>query len=159
MTFGDNTSEFVIKGDKAALETQDGWQSLSDLEGGEGRGRFFGMMVRNFKAPAVQAADLVKDVKELKKEGDAYVGDLTEEGAKNLLRFRRGGDGPEISGAKGSAKFWVKDGLLSKYEFSVKGTISFNNNDRDVDRKTIVEIKDVGTTKVTIPEAAKKKLG
>ena len=52
----------------------------------------------------------------------------------------------------------VKDGALVKYEFHVTGTVSFNGNDFDSDRDTTVEIKDVGATKVEVPEAAKKKL-
>ena len=89
-----------------------------------------------------------------------YSGDLTSAGAKQLMTFRMrgGGNGPEVSDAKGSAKFWVKDGVLSKYQYNVKGTVSFNGNDRDVDRTTTVEIKDLGSTKVTVPEEAQKKL-
>jgi hypothetical protein len=71
---------------------------------------------------------------------------------------RGGGNGPEISGASGSLKVWVKDGLVSKYELKIKGTVSFNGNDRDVDRTTAVEIKDIGSTKVEVPEEARKKL-
>ena len=48
--------------------------------------------------------------------------------------------------------------MLAKYEFKVSGKISFNGNDRDVERTTTVETKDVGSTKVEVPEAAKKKL-
>jgi hypothetical protein len=83
------------------------------------------------------------------------------QGGQGGGRRNRGGNAnaPEISNAKGSAKFWIKDGLLSKYEFKVSGKISFDGNDREVDRATTVEIKDVGTTKVEIPEEAKKKLG
>ena len=55
-------------------------------------------------------------------------------------------------------KFWLKDGLLTKYEFNVKGTMSFNGNEFDNDRTTTVEIKNVGSTKVEVPEEAKKKL-
>ena len=164
-----NTIESFQKGEKGAVKTQDGWQSLAELAanqgggnggGGGGGGRFMAMGMRNFKAPAEQAADLASKVKELKADGDCCGGDLTEDGAKSLLSFggRGGGNGPEISGAKGSVKFWVKDGALTKYEFKVKGTISFNGNDRDVDRTTTVEIKDVGTTKIEIPDDAKKKL-
>jgi hypothetical protein len=71
---------------------------------------------------------------------------------------RGGGTGPEISGAKGSVKFWVKDGVLSKYQLNLKGSISFNGNDRDIDRTTTVEIKDIGSTKIELPDEAKKKL-
>jgi hypothetical protein len=48
--------------------------------------------------------------------------------------------------------------LVSKYELKVKGTVTFNGNDRDVDRTTTVEIKNIGSTKVEVPEEARKKL-
>jgi hypothetical protein len=161
LSFGENTSQFVLKGDKAAASSPDGnWQSLTEMENGEGPGRFFGMLIRNFKAPAAQAAQLASYAKELKKDGELYSSDLTEEGAKVLLTWRpqSGGDGPKVSGAQGSVKFWLKDGALTKYEFKLKGTVSFNGNDFENDRTTTVEIKDVGTTKMNIPEEAKKKL-
>jgi len=159
MTFGDNTTQAVLKGDKAAVTDRDGeWQSATDLESAEGRGRFLGRMARNIKTPAVQAADLAAGAKDLKKDGDIYSGDLTEDVAKAFLRFGRGGDGPTVSNAKGSVKFWLKDGALAKYEYKLKGTISFDGNDRDVERTTTVEIKDVGSIKVNVPEEAKKKL-
>jgi hypothetical protein len=158
LSFGDNTTEFVLKGDKAVITGQDGgWQTLSELDGSEGPGRFLAGMVRNFKTPAVQAGDIAATVKELKHEGDLYSGELTEEGAKALLTFRRGG-GATASNAKGSAKFWVKDGMLTKFESKVTGSVSFNGNDFDVDRTSTVDIKDVGTTKMDVPEDAKKKL-
>jgi hypothetical protein len=162
ISFGDNTTQVVLKGDKAAVTNPDGgWQSLAELSSEEGPGRFIGSMVRNIKTPAAQAEELAAQAKNLKKDGDAYSADLTEDGAKALLTFgprRGGGEGPTVSNGKGSVKFWVKDGVLSKYEFKVQGTVSFNGNDRDVDRTTTVEVKDVGTTKVDVPEEAKKKL-
>jgi hypothetical protein len=164
MTRGDNTIEAVLTGGKGALKLQDSWQSLAEAtadDGGQpGPGRFIGRMLQNFKAPAVEAADLVGKVKDLKSAEGVYSGDLTEEGAKSLLTFggRGGGNGPEISDAKGSIKLWVKDGVLTKYEYKVQGKMSFNGNDRDIDRTTTVEIKDIGTTKIEVPEAAKKKL-
>jgi hypothetical protein len=89
MTAGDNTREAFLKGGKAVVKTPDeGWQSLSELENGNGRGRQ--MMVRrlkNFKTPAEEAANLVSKTKELKKDDDVYSGELTEEGAKELLAF------------------------------------------------------------------------
>ena len=162
MSFGDNKSQAFLKGDKGAVSNPEGgWQSLADLENAEGPGRFFGRMFRNFKAPAAQAADLAAGAKELKKDGDAVAGELNEEITKELLSFRgrgAGGDGPTVANPKGSVKFWVKDGVLSKYEFKVQGKVSFDGNDRDVDRTTTVEITDIGTTKVDVPEEAKNKL-
>jgi hypothetical protein len=161
MSFMNNTMEAVIKGEKGAATTQDGaWKSGEELQNEEGPGRWLGMMLRSMKPPAKQALDLAGFAKELKQEGDAYSGALTEEGATTLQRFgRRGGEGgPAVANPSGSVKFWVKDGLLTKYEFHVKGTMKFNENEIQNDRKTTVEIKDVGTTKVNIPEEAKKKL-
>ena len=165
ITAGDNTIEAVLKGGKGAIKTPDGWKSFAEAsEGGGGQqnpGAFLARMLQNYKVPAAQAEDLASKAKELKKSDDAYTGELTEEGVKELLTFGArpgGGDAPAVSGAKGSVKFWIKDGVLSKYEFKVQGKVTFNGNDRDVDRTSTVEIKDVGSTKVEVPEEAKKKL-
>jgi len=153
MSFGDNLTEAVLKSEKAVVTNQDDeWQSAADLENGEGRGRFLGRMIRNFKAPAAQAAELAAAAKDLKKEGDAYAGPMSEEGAKAQFRFGT------PTNPKGSVKFWLKDGVLSKIEFKVQGKVDFNGNEIDVDRVTTVEVKEIGTTKVNVPEAAKKKL-
>jgi len=153
MTFGDNTTQIAWKGDKAAFTNREGeWQSLADLDTNEGAGRFLGRLVRNFKTPAVQAAELASTAKELKRDGDTYSGDLTEEGAKAHFRFGT------VTNPKGSVKVWLKEGALSKYEFKVQGKVDFNGNEVDMDRTTTVEIKDVGTTKVSVPAEAKKKL-
>jgi len=152
MTFGDNMTEAVLKGDKAVVTNQEGeWKDASELENAEGPGRFLGRIIRNFKTPAVQAADLAGAVKDLKMEGGAYSGELTDEGARAQFRLAT------PKNAKGSVKFWLKDGVLTKYEFKLQGKVDFNGNEVDVDRTTTVEIKDVNATKVNIPEAAKKK--
>ena len=52
----------------------------------------------------------------------------------------------------------MKEGQLAKYELKVKGTVSFNGNDRDVDRTSTIEIKNIGSTKVEMPDEAKKKM-
>lgn len=85
-----------------------------------------------------------------------YSGSLTEAGARALMSFRRTGGGPTISNAKGSVKFWLRDGELAKYQ--AQGRMTWNENEVDIDRETTVEIRDVGTTKVELPAAAKAKL-
>lgn len=161
---GDNTLEVVVKGDKGAIKTQDGWQSFAEASEDNGQqnfARFFVMRFQNFKGPAKMAEDLADKAKDLKKDGDVYSGDLTEDAIKSLMPFGRrgGGQGPDVSNAKGTVKFTVKDGTLSKIEYHTQYTISFNGNDRDVDNTTTIEIKDVGSTKVDVPEEAKKKVG
>jgi hypothetical protein len=161
-SFGGNEFKYIIKGTNGAVYSDDnGWQGLSELDP-QGPGRFMGGMIRNFRSPAQQATNLLAGAKELTKAGDVYSADMTDDGTKALLTFRGGrrggGGGTTITNATGSVKFWVSNGVLSKYEFHVKGTVSFNGNDRDVDRDTTVEITDVGTTKVEVPDDAKKKL-
>jgi hypothetical protein len=157
----------VYQGDKAATQTQDGWRSLAELEANqeEGRGRWTAMMLRNFQSAAEEAKYLVENASDLSVSDGAYGGKLTEDGAKTMASFRRGrrggaadGQAPEVSGASGTARFWVENGQLKKYEYTVKGTISFGGQDRDVDRTMVVEISDVGSTKVEVPEGAKAKL-
>jgi hypothetical protein len=166
MSFNDATSEAVIKGTNAAIKTPDaGWQSAAEALADNGGGFNPAMMIartaQNYKTPNLQVADLAGAAKELKKDTDTISSGLTDDGAKALLSFRggrMGGGSPAITNPKGSVKFWLADGKLVKYQFHVSGTVSFNGNDRDVDRTTTVEIKDVNATKIAVPDDAKKKL-
>jgi hypothetical protein len=176
MTRGENATEAVIKGGKSAVKTENGWKTADELSADSsadnnaqqgnrrrGGGQFLGRMLQNIKTPAVQAEELVGKVKELKKAEDAYSGDLTDEAVKELLTFgggrRPGGNEPPApTNTSGAVKFWLKDGALAKYEIKVQGTMSFNNNERNIGRTTTVEIKDVGSTKVEVPEEAKAKV-
>ena len=165
-SFGDNSTEAVTKGTNGAVKTDDGWKTLAEAlkdngDGGFNPTMFIARRVQNYRVPAVEAASLADDAKELKQDTNSISGDLTEAGAKELLSFRRrgnGGDGPTVSNAKGSVKFWLSNGKLAKYQFHVQGTVSFNGNDRDVDRTTTVEIKNVNSTKIEVPDEVKKKL-
>jgi len=153
----------VLKGGKAAIKTEDGWKTAADAADDTaetGAIRFVARILKSFKVPTEDATDLAAKAVDLKLADGVYSGTLPVEVVKELLLFRsRGGDNrPEISGAKGSIKFWVKDGSLAKYEYKVQGTLSLNGNDRDVDRTHTTEISEVGTTKATVPEGAAKLL-
>jgi hypothetical protein len=166
MTMRDTTTEAFIKGEKGAVKMDDGWKSFEELAAAGGGGQpspasFRGRMFRNFKAPSAQAEALLEGAQDLKEVDGACVADLKEDAVKKLMTFggRPGGQAPEPKGAKGSVKFWLKDGALVKYEFNVQGTVTGrDNNEMKVDRTTTVEIKDLGTAKVEVPEEVKKKL-
>lgn len=160
ISFGENKMEMVVKGDKGAVLQEGEWKSASEMEDAQGAGRWLASMTRNFQLPAAQAIEIAGWTTGLEKEGQVYAGKLTESGVKNLLSFRRrtGGEPPAVADASGTVQFWVKDGVLTKYQYFVKGTMTRNNNDVQVERTTIVEIKDAGKTKVEAPEAATKKL-
>jgi hypothetical protein len=157
LTFNDNAIELAFTGDKGAIKREGEWQSAEELQGDNA---WIARRLKAFKAPVAEAEDLLSKAKELKKsEGGLYSAGLSEAGVKELFsRLRRGATEP--ADAKGSVKFWVKDGALVKYEFNVQGKFTTGNDQRDVEiiRTTTVEIKDAGSTQVTVPEDAKKKL-
>ncbi|MGD0140656.1 MAG: hypothetical protein ABSD28_17445 [Tepidisphaeraceae bacterium] len=176
----DNSFDAIIKGDKAAIKTDSGWKSAAEIlaepvdAGGPPPPEFRAAMVaQNSKTPAGQAQDNLDSLQNIQKTDDGYTADLTADAAKTLLQFgpRRprpttspdGDTGTpppqfEVSDAKGTLKLAVKDGNLTQIEFHLTGTVSFNGNDRDVDRTVTTDIKDVGTTKVEVPDEAKAKL-
>jgi len=162
-SFQDNTTEGVVMGKKVAVKTDGGWKSseeVGDGSGGFDPGVFMARRMQNLKTPAAEIQDLASKSGELKKDGDVYGGDLTEAGAKSLLTMfgRRGGNQAEATDAKGTLKVWIKDGAITKYETKVSGKREFNGEVRDIERNTTIEIKDVGKTKIELPEDAKKKL-
>lgn len=150
----------VFKGDAIALKNEGEWK-LPDPD--DMHAAMVAASVTRRGTPAVEAESLFKYAKELKAgEGDVLTSDLTEEGAKEVLSFGpRGGDGgPPPKNAKGSVKFWLKDGALRKYESHVQGTMAFGQDgeDRDFEITRTIEIQDVGTTKADVPAEAKKVL-
>jgi hypothetical protein len=159
MTFFDNPTEIVRKGEKGAFTDQDGyWQTAAAAGAEEGPGLWMAGFVRNLQTPAEQAAQLAGFAVDLKEEEGTYSGELTEKGAKTLVSFRCEANDPSVSKASGSVKFWLEDGALKKYEFKLKGTVEWKGNPVENERTTTVEIKDAGSTKVEVPEEAKKKL-
>jgi hypothetical protein len=180
VTRQDNPFEIVIQGDKAAVKTDDGWKSGAELAaaaggggGGGGQGapspdRILAMMVQTFKTPVAQALEYKDKLQNVQKTDEGYTAELTEDAAKAALTFRRrnpnaaaggaGGAAPTVTNPKVTIKFWIKDGVLTKMENHATGTVSFNGNDRDVDRTTTTEFSNVGTTEVKVPEEAKAKL-
>jgi len=165
-----------------------------------GRGGFLIGRVQRTKLPSDEAQELLSRVKELKKESDGvYSGDLTPEGVKEMFSFGPGGrgggrgqgggsgaaggastdrpggrngrgGGMDTSGLKVHARFWLKDGVLAKYESKTQGKAPGFNFNRggggggeaprmvDMGQTRTTEIQDLGSTKVQVPAEARKKL-
>jgi hypothetical protein len=163
-SFQDNTSIGLAKDKKVVVKTDDGWKTseeIGDGGGGFDANVFMARRLQNLKAPGDEIQDLISKSGELKKDGDAISGDLTKEGAESLLAGgfgRRNANRPPPKEAKGSVKFWIKDGEISKYEVKVSGKVEFQDQEREIQRTTTTEIKDVGKTKIEVPDDAKKKL-
>jgi hypothetical protein len=153
---GDVTADIGFKGDKMVVNYNGDWISTAEI--GENNRNV--QRLRAMKRPTDEAEALAGKASAWKKETEGvYASDLDGAAAKEMFALlgRRAAEAPE---AKGSVKFWVKDGQLAKYEFVVRGKITVGEDKREVDlsRTTTVEIKEVGTTKVSLPDDAKKKL-
>jgi hypothetical protein len=156
--FNDNNLEAVFKGDKIALKTGDQWQNIDDADD---QAAMMGGWLTASGTAADEAGKLLKKVKDLTAGDDGvFSGDFTDAGATELLTFhpRRGDAPPAPKNAKGSVKFWLKDGALAKYESHLQGTVAFgpDQDERDFEVTRTVEIKDVGTTKLEVPAEATK---
>jgi hypothetical protein len=165
--FNGNTNEVALKGDKIAVKVEDAWElaNLADATDFQNRSAMTAWFLARHKNAAEEALNLVGKAKSLSAgDGGLLSGDFTDEGAKDLLSFfphRAGNDGPPPpKNAKGSVKFWIKDGALSKFESHLTGTVTFGQDgqEQDLEITRTVEIRDQGATKVQPPEDAKKKL-
>jgi len=168
----DGEIEAVKKGDKGVLKTEDVWQTAEEYrqanQGGQGPGRGFAGRLLTQPVPVEDAEDLLKGLKDLKADDDGlYTAELTDQAAKDNAGFfgrqpRQGAPGgftpPEPKDAKGTVKFWVKAGLLIKFELHTSAKITFQDEDHDINRTATTEISDVGSTKIEVPDAAKSKL-
>ena len=154
--------EVYMNGQKGTAKALEGWQSFDDISQTSGTAAAIVRYLRSYKAPAAESAGLATKVNELKEADGVLAGELKEEAVKELLlrgaRRRDGDEAPKIADAKGSIKFWMKDGALNKYESNIQGKVTAGDRDTDVNRTITVEIKDAGTTKVEVPAEAKEKM-
>src|SRR5262245_40613628 len=121
-TLRDNPLEMALKGGKTAVLSEGEWKLATEFDSTQGTGRLVARIVQRFRAPAGQAVELADAARSLKQDGDALVGEFTDEGAKAQLQARTG----SAKEAAGSVRFWLKDGILTKYEFKLKGKIERN---------------------------------
>ena len=150
------------KGDKGAANALAGWQTFDEIAQMGGTAAQVVRYLRSYQAPAAETAMLAGKVKELKAADGAIAGELKDDAVQELLlvgtRQREGQTPPKTSDAKGAIKFWIKNGALTKVEIKVSGKVTTGDKESAIDRTTTVEIKDVGKTKIEVPDEAKAKL-
>ena len=104
---------------------------------------FIARMMKNYKLQATLAKDLASKTKELKASGDVLEGELARAQGACSPSAGTAPTGRRSSNAKGSTNIWLKEGSVSKMEYRVQGTISFNGQDREHRaRTTTIEIKE-----------------
>jgi hypothetical protein len=154
--------EVYMNGQKGAVKAMEGWQTFDEIAQTSSIAAAVVHFLRSYKAPAVESAALGGKAKDVKEAEGVISGELNEEATKGFLEFgtrrREGQEPPKIENPKGSVKFWIKDGALTKYEFNVQGKVTAGERETDVNRTTTIDIKDAGTTKLALPDEAKQKM-
>jgi len=154
--------EVYMKGAKGTAKALEGWQTLDEIAQAGGTAAAVVRYLRSYKTPVTETATLAGKVKEFKEADGAIAGELNEDAVKEMLLFgtrqREGQEPPKTTDAKGSVKFWIKDGALTRFEVNVSGKVTAGERETNINRTTTVEIKDVGTTKLEVPDEAKAKL-
>ena len=124
--------------------------------------RAYSNLQQTLSRPHEEIAIIVAGYTELKAEADGASGTLSETNAK-LLLVHAGQKDIIPQRAGGTFRLWMKDGELVKYQVTLEGKLSVTMRDGrrevDVHQTTITTLRDVGSTTVEVPEAAKKKLG
>jgi hypothetical protein len=170
-SFNGNDIVTARKGDQRVTKGQDGnWLTPEELRaqfqgggggnGGGGRGGRGGGFGGGQQNPAEELAALVGQTKDLKATDGIITGTLSEEAVAPRLSLGGGRGGqtpPAPKNASGTAKFWLKDGAITKYQTHVKGTVAGRDGDMERDVTVTIELKNVGSTKVDVPAEAKKK--
>lgn len=164
-------SQTVRKGEKVVLQNQENqWVTPEEFMaafgggGGGGRGGAGGALFGG-TLPADDLTALATAATDLTAADGVISGKLNAEATTQRLTAGRGGRGgggnapAAPTNASGTVKFWVKDGAISKYEVNVKGTVTGRGGEVQVDRTTTTEIKNVGSSKATVPPDALKKIG
>jgi len=154
--------EVYMNGQKGTAKALEGWQTFDEIAQTSGVAAAVVRFLRSYKAPGVESAALSGKVKDVKEAEGVLSGDLREDAAKELLQFgarrREGQEPPKIENPKGSVKFWIQNGGLTKYEINLQGKVTAGERENDVNRTTTIEIKDVGATKVELPAEAKERM-
>lgn len=146
-------------------------------QGGRGRGAMGAMMGRRLLTQPIladQLQTLIASATDWKTTESVHSAQVPSEALQDMVmgnwRGGRGGgrggnaaaDGdrqrpaPEI---KGRIKVWVKEGQITRAEVHAETTMNLPNGDsRNMETTTRIDIKDIGKTTLSIPEAAKSAL-
>ena len=162
LTPGGIPVEVYMKGDKGVARALEGWQTFDEIAQTSGTAAAIVRFLKSYKTPAAQSAELARNMSELKEADGILSGELKEDAIKEILlmggRRREGQETPKTTDAKGTVKFWIKNGALNKYEINVQGKVATADRSVDINRTTTVEIKEIGSTKIEAPAEAKEKI-
>lgn len=158
--------EVYMQGTNGTAKAFEGWQTFDEVARTGATPAAVIRYLRSYQTPVAEAAALAAKTKDLKLVDDALSGELPGDMVKEMLLLgarRRDGQEPEVTDAKGTIKYWLKDGALARYEINIQGKVTTGDRQSaislsNVNRTIKVEIKDVGATKLEVPAEAKQKM-
>ncbi|HWA10912.1 MAG TPA: hypothetical protein VG838_15840 [Opitutaceae bacterium] len=161
----------IFKDDeKHVVETAEGWLTPEELASrptartGSGRRRgLVNDLPLKFAVslPHEDIGIIIASCAGLRVDGDIVSGQLSDTAAR-LLLLPPGQDEVTPVQAAGAFKLWISNGMLSRYEVQLTGIVTVGPARGGKNVKTTqtvtVDLKDVGTTRLTVPPEAKAKL-
>ena len=159
---GATSGEVYMNGQKGTAGGPGGWQTFDELAKLGGFAAAIVRHLRLYKTPSAECGVLAGALQNVKEEQGILSGELKGDAAKEYLEPYippfAGQPPPKIADPRGSVKFWIGKGMLTKYEINVQCRVIRSDQESEFQRTTTVEIKNVGTTKLEVPEGAKQKL-
>jgi len=157
ISFGPRSTQVVIDGEKAAVTNRDGrWETVWLSDQGYSSAGFSASIARGIQTPVEEVKELVPALISLDEIGGELVGALPADVAKDRLATRRGADA--VRDAKGTVRFSISEGLLSRVVVRVEGKLIDDDRVREVWRETTIELTDIGTAKLDLPSGATEAL-
>ncbi len=165
-------AEQFKQGEKVIVKEGDAWKEMAkpekpaDGSKPDRKAMAINMALRGLKAPHEQVKDIGTKIKDVKREdsdgGACYSGELTEDAAKEFgaIQTGKGGNkGPSFK-VTGSVKVFVNgEGSITKLEIVTEGKGTVKDQEMTVKQTKTIEISEVGSTKVEVPEEVTKLLG
>jgi hypothetical protein len=160
----------VVKNGLGVLKLPVGWLGAKEIiegnpQGAIGPAMLMSRVLFNVRKPDVEVAELLKVGAAFTQDDKGVITEQLDESAaatliRNGVTGRPNPQAPPLKQARGNVKYWVNDGLIEKYEINLQGQLlpSAHQNAVDFKPTTTVEITNVGTTKVQVPDAAREKL-
>lgn len=172
---GSTESEVVaiFKGDeKYVVETSEGWLTPAEFSSlppapRTGSGRQRGLvstlpLTFAISQPHEDIGIIIGSSTDLRVDEGGIVSGRLSDTAARLLLLPPNQEKVSPEQATGSFKFWISNGMLTRYEIQINGIVSIDlGGSRRLVRTTqtvTTEIKEVGTTKLTVAPELKAKL-
>ena len=156
-SFDGKSRTIVIEGFKEAVLTDTGWKLASDLGFSGPQAKFAAWLDAFEREPLLEITSTLHDVPTLTATtGGQYSGSITEDGVVTALTDF--GKQTKVTDAHGTLTITLKDGLLTRGEIHLTGTVTSSEGSKAVDRQQVFSFSDYNLTTPDVPDAAKQAL-